>query len=237
VATDSESADFAVASRGLTVETAVPNSNIQAVVTGNYSPLDSGAEVSMQLVSTSGNKVVLSSARFVIPASELERRRLTLLPEKGGAVIKLAEFEQKQKAVDPYAGKNNKWTITVTPDVLDNIYYDGDYMTMRIYSERDCYFRITHVDVNGETQIIYPTNPRDDNFIRAGQTRRIPDNTRYRMSAPFGEEMVLVAGYDKPFTPGQSSGTLSADSVARGIIVEDMSPPVTAKFSYTVMGR
>ena len=55
-------------------------------------------------------------------------------------------------------------------------------MTMRIYSAQDCYFRITHVDVHGNTQVIYPTNQRDNNFIRAGETRRIPDNTRFRMT-------------------------------------------------------
>jgi len=244
VATESESADFAVASRGITVE--IPQvlnaTAIQAVITGSYSPLDSGAEVSLQLVSTGGNKAVLAASRFFIPGTELQRRKLSLLPEKGNSIITLAEFENKQQAVDPYAGKNNKWNFTVTPDVLDGIYRDGDLMSMRIYSQRDCYFRITHVDVNGSVQIIYPLSPDDNNFIKAGQTRRIPDNTRFRMGPPFGEEIILVAAYDKPFLPGQSSGTLSSDSIARGIFVEDdshaqMSPSVTAKFSYTILPR
>ena len=146
------------------------------------------------------------------------------------------------QVVDSYSGKDNRWVFTVTPDVLDGIYYDNDYMTMRLYSERDCYFRITHVDVNGNTQIIYPTSPRDNNFIRAGETRRIPDNTRYRMGSPFGEEMILVAAYDRPFTLNQSSGTLSADSISRGLtVVSDnntqMTPLATARFSYTILPR
>jgi hypothetical protein len=244
VATENESADFAVASRGLTVESPVANSSIQAVVTGNYSPLDNGAEVSLRLISTAGNKTVLASQRFVIPASELERRRLSLLPEKGGEVISLAEFDAKQQAVNPYAGKNNRWNFTVTPDVLDGIYYDNDYMTMRIYSARDCYFRIIHVDVDGNAQVIYPLAAADNNFIRSGETRRIPDNTRYRLGRPFGEEIILVAAYERPFKPGLQSiaSTLSADFVTRGLIVEGnnnakMSPAVTAKFSYTILPR
>ena len=242
MATENESADFAVASRGLTVETPVANSSIQAVVAGSYSPLDNGAEVSLRLISTSGNRAVLASQRFTIPASELERRRLSLLPEKGGAVIQKAEFEAKQKAVDPYAGKNNRWAFTVTPDVLDGIYYDGDLMSMRLYSQRDCYFRIIHVDVNGSTQVIYPTNPRDNNFIRAGETRRIPDNTRFRMGPPYGEEIILTAAYEKPFASTASSGQLSSDGIARGLTVESdnhtaMSPAATAKFSYTILAK
>jgi len=246
VATESESADFAVASRGLTVE--IPASNngtanaIQAVITGSYSPLDSGAEVLLQLVSTSGGKMVLAASRFIIPGSELERRKLSLLPDKGNTALTPAEFETRQQAIDPYAGRNNRWTFTVTPDVLDGIYTDGGYMSMRIYSQRDCYFRITHVDANGVTQVIYPVSPNDNNFIRAGQTRSIPDNTRYRMGPPFGEELILAAAYDKPFIPGQAPGTLSKDSISRGIIVEDdshaqMSPSATARFSYTILPR
>jgi len=196
----------------------------------------------LQLVSTSGNKAVLSSIKFIIPASELERRRLSLLPEKDTAVISKAEFEAKQKAVDPYAGKNNKWAFTVTPDVLDGIYYNGDLMSMQIYSERNCYFRIIHIDVNGNTQVIYPTSANDNNYIRAGQTRRIPDNTKFRMGPPYGEEIILAAAYDRPFTSGQQSGTLNADSITRGLTVESdtktaMNPSATAKFSYTILPR
>jgi hypothetical protein len=242
VATEGESADFAVSSRGLTVETPVANSSIQAVVTGNYSPLDSGAEVSLRLVSSSGNGVVLAATKFVIPAAELERRRLSLLPIKDKAVISKAEFDTKQQAVVSYSGGNNKWAFTVTPDVLDGIYYDGDLMSMQLYSGRDCYFRIIHIGVNGNTQVIYPASASDNNFIRAGQTRRIPDNTRFRMGPPFGEEIILAAAYDRPFTPGQQSGPLSADNISRGLTVESdtnsaMGPSATAKFSYTILPR
>jgi len=243
IASDNESSGFAVASRGLTVTpAAVFASSIQAVVIGSFIHLDSDAEVSLQLVSTGGNREILSSSRFIISASELQRRRLSLLPENNNVAVTRNQFEERQKAIEPYAGKNNKWNLTVTPDVLDGIYYNGDYMTMRIYSQRDCYFRITHVDVNGNTQVIYPVSSRDNNFIRAGETRQIPDNTRYRLHEPFGEEMILVAAYDQPFIQGQISGSFSADSIARGLTVVDnnrvsISPSATAKLCYTILPR
>jgi len=194
------------------------------------------------LISTSGNKVIISSSRFFISASEIERRRLSLLPENNNAAISAAEFEQRQRILEPVSGRNNRWNFTVTPDVLDGIYYDGDYMTMRIYSEQNCYFRIIHVDVNGNTQLIYPLSPNDNNFISAGETRRIPDSTRFRLHAPFGEEMVIVSAYDRPFVQSQFSGQLTTDSLARGITVEgdnraQISPSATARFSYTILPR
>jgi hypothetical protein len=247
VASDSESAGFAVATRGLTVETPVANSSIQAVVLGSFSPLEKDAEVSFQLVSTGGNRLVLGSADFVISSAELERRNLSLLPEKDTGVISTAEFETKQKALDPYEGKNNGFRFTVSPDDLDGMYYDGEYMTMRLYSERDCYFRIVHVDVNGTAQVIYPTTGRDNNFIRAGETRRIPDNTRFRMGPPYGEEYILAAAYDRPFSAGAGGswrGQVTDSAFGRGLVVEseegtskgaEMSPIATAKFSYTIL--
>jgi len=240
VATETESSSFAVASRGMTVTAPDADGSIQAVVTGSYAPLDTGVEVSLQLVSTGGSRVVLSSSRFFISASELERRRLSLLPENNSAVISSAQFEQRQRILESVSGRNNRWNFTVTPDTLDGIYYDGDYMTMRIYSERDCYFRIIHVDVSGETQLIYPLSANDSNFIRAGETRRIPDSTRYRLHAPFGEELIIVSAYERQFVQSQFSGQLTADSLARGITVEgsdrtQMSPSATARFSYTIL--
>jgi hypothetical protein len=62
------------------------------------------------------------------------------------------------------------------------------------------------------------------------------------MGSPFGEEMILVAAYERPFTVSPPSGAarLSADGISRGLTVEGgsntaMSPSATAKFSYTVL--
>jgi hypothetical protein len=124
------------------------------------------------------------------------------------------------------------------------VYYEGEYMSMMLYSARDCYFRIVHVDVNGTAQLIYPLAAGDNNFIRAGETRRIPDRTRFRMGAPYGEEYILVAAYDRPFRPAQSGAEqISGEAVSRGLVVEGqgdgvhMSPIATAKFSYTILPK
>jgi hypothetical protein len=247
VADDGESAGFAVATRGLTVEapaggvpgTGAQGGDIQVVIQGNFNPRDDGAAVSLRLVSVSRNRPVLAAAEFVVSGEELRRRRLSLLPE-----ISRADFEAKQDAVKPYAGGNNRFTFTVSPDDLDGIYYDGEYMSMRLYAERDSWFRIVHIDVNGMAQVIYPTTARDNNFIRAGETRSIPDNTRYRMGAPYGEEYILAAAYDRPFRSEAGGGApLSSQEITRGLTVEPesggsaQSPLATAKFSYTILSR
>jgi len=214
------------------------------VITGNYLPLDSGAEVLLHLVSTSGKKVVLASAQFIISVQEMERRKLSLLPEKGNEEIDKVEFEAKHQAVEPYEGTDNEWTFTICPDALDGIYYDGDFMSVYLYSSQDCYFRLIHVDVDGNMQVIYPVSPRDNNFIHAGQTRTIPDNTLYLMKQPFGEEMILASAFEQPFALGSfsTSALLSEETISRSFTVEsdseeEMTPSVTANFSYTILQR
>jgi hypothetical protein len=244
VASDEESAEFAVATRGLLVETPAAGSPVQAVLLGSFSPVDDDAEVSLRLVSTGPGRPVLASAEFTVSASELARRKLSLLPAKDTTVLSKTEFEARQKAVSPYAGGGNSFSFTVTPDDLDGVYYDGDHMSMRLYSARDCYFRIVHVDVNGTAQLIYPLAAGDNNYIRAGETRRIPDRTLFRMRAPYGEELILVAAYERPFRPAQTGGVqISGEAISRGLVVEEqgagdpMSPVATAKFSYTILPK
>ena len=124
----------------------------------------------------------------------------------------------------------DKWEFTVTLDKPDGVYYEGELAFLEIYSERDSYFEVIHVDVNDNTQIIYPTNPRDSNFIGAGQTRIIPDNGRFVMGEPFGEEMIIVNAYDRPFVI--QGFEVPSHSLETGIIdnaVRETSPSITAR--------
>ncbi|MDR1219526.1 MAG: DUF4384 domain-containing protein [Treponema sp.] len=140
-----------------------------------------------------------------------------------------------------YSGVGNPWRFTAQTDRSDGEYHDGDYMTLQIYSERDAWFKITHIDVHGDAQVIYPVSPRDNNFIRAGETRRIPDNTRFRMTTPYGEEMILVGAYEKRFViQKHTAAPLSNSLLVRGITVEredtrtDIRPVATARFTYRI---
>jgi hypothetical protein len=187
--------------------------------------------------------------RLVVHATDVERgvtsiRSAVVIPDRRFAAL-LEKTSGNMAGVSManalYSGAGNPWRFTVQTDRSGGDYHDGDYMTLRVYSERDAWFKITHIDVNGNAQVIYPVSPRDNNFIKAGETRQIPDNTRFRMTKPYGEEMILVGAYEKPFV-AQTNGTapLSNKILVRGITVEredtrtDMRPVATAKFTYRI---
>jgi hypothetical protein len=202
----------------------------QTLVYGKITRL--GREYRLVVHATDVEHAVTSirSAR-VVP----DRRFAALLETQSGSMVGMS------MANALYSGAGNPWRFTVQTDRSGGDYHDGDYMTLRIYSEEDAYFKVTHIDVNGNAQVIYPASPRDNNFIKAGETRQIPDNTRFRMTKPYGEETILVGAYEKPFVIQTNSAVpLSNHSLVRGITVErvdtrvDMRPVAMAKFSYRI---
>jgi hypothetical protein len=83
-----------------------------------------------------------SSVRAVNIKSDKRLAALLETPAAGNTGVNMANAL--------YAGAGNPFRFTVQTDKATGEYYDGDYMTMRIYSERDAWFKVTHVDVNGK---------------------------------------------------------------------------------------
>jgi hypothetical protein len=197
-----------------------------------------------------GNMTRLGAVyRLVVRATDVERavtsiRSATVIPDQRFAAL-LENPSNSNASVNManalYTEIGNPWRFTVQTDRSSGDYRDGDYMALRIYSEKDAWFKITHIDVNGNSQVIYPVSPRDNNFIKAGETRQIPDNTRFRMTKPYGEEIILVGAYEEPFVIQlNSTAPLSNNILIRGFTVEsedtrvEMRPVATAKFTYRI---
>jgi TolB-like protein len=202
----------------------------QTLVYGNITQV--GNEYRLVVRATDVEKAVTSIRSATLKA---DRRFTALLENKADGKV----GESMANAL--YSGLDNPWRFTVQTDKTNGDYHDGEYMTMRIYSERDAWFKVTHIDVNGNAQMIYPVLPNDNNFIKAGQTRQIPDNTLFRMTKPYGEEMILVGAYEKPFVvQSNSTGPLSNNLLVRSITAEradsrtEMRPVTTAKFTYSI---
>ena len=202
----------------------------QTLVYGNITRI--GNEYRLVVRATDVEKAVTSIRAATVKA---DQRFTVLLENQAGGRV----GESMANAL--YSDLGNPWRFTVQTDKINGDYHDGEYMTMHIYSEKDAWFKVTHIDVNGNAQVIYPVSPNDNNFIKAGQTRQIPDNTRFRMTKPYGEEMILVGAYEKPFAIQSSSAMpLSNNILVRGITVErvdigtDMRPIAVAKFTYRI---
>jgi hypothetical protein len=222
---------------------------IQAFVEGNFLPRGTDVEVILNLVSA-GDKSVLGTSKFIISGSELAKYKLSVYPPRGDTYMTREDIEKQVSILDYYEKSRNAFGLTVTPDRPDTIYHDGDYMYFTVYAEKDCYITITQVDVYANAKIMYPKPGRDDGFIKAGETRRIPDKSRFRVLRPYGIEYILVAAYDEPIEIRQEkAAALSSEVLSR--LLEDvplensdaalsrpgLSPSATALFSYSILAK
>jgi hypothetical protein len=228
----------------------------QAVVEGSFIPLDDGAEVSLRLVSTSADKAVLGSSRFAIPAVELERRRLSVYPPEGEGYVTPAEAERLQKIIERYDGKDNAFGLSITVDHPTGIYYDQEYLSFSIFAEKDCYIRISQVDIHGRVQVIYPLSEEEPNFIEAGSEWTVPAGIDFQVALPRGIEYILVSAFESPFAIEKpkaptriTNTTVSEGFKARALVrrensqrvaaseEDDMDCAATAQCSYTILPR
>jgi TolB-like protein len=188
--------------------------------------------------------------RLVMYASEVERgigRQRVSSVRIDSRLLNLLDtrYELKQRVMEPYEGKNNRITLTVKAAGSDDVYHDGEFLSLRVYANRDCYLKISHVDKDNMVQVIYPLVEKDTAFIRGGETRIIPDNTRFFLEYPYGVEYILVAAYDRPFTfvPQAPAQQISRAVISRGLKVvteglrTEMEPIATAKYTYTIEPR
>jgi hypothetical protein len=105
---------------------------------------------------------------------------------------------RREEILAPFNGQGNDFGLTVGAASGKDVFYDGEELSLSLAAAEDCYFVVYQVDVNNAVQLIYP-NPYDrDNTLKAGVKRVIPQNARFALHAPFGEERILVFASEQP---------------------------------------
>lgn len=83
----------------------------------------------------------------------------------------------------------------------DDEFYEGDNIIIYYRANRDAFIAIYTVDTRGRVNLLFPTSPSDDNFIRGGATYSLPgsgDNFNLEVNGPEGVENIqIIASRDK----------------------------------------
>lgn len=159
----------------------------QVVVRGTY--VDLGPEVKLVLKATSvrGEELAESSAK--LPAGEITRAGLTLVPEN---------YEAAKKALAIYSAKvqDAKLQVKLKADRGEGgIYRKGDKLFLFLQANLDCYVRIIYHQVDGTLIQIFPNRFHPDSRIEKGRVYQIPPENpafHFEISEPFGVEMIKV---------------------------------------------
>lgn len=121
-------------------------------------------------------------------------------------------------------------------------FYDGEDLVVVVSVNRDCYVKLYHIDVNGRMQVIFPNRFDSDNFLSAGESHRIGDDSypfRFRLHAPFGVEHIKAVASTEQFAEIEedfaSVGVATRSLLARGMsVVAPEAEQAEAEVRYTI---
>lgn len=89
----------------------------------------------------------------------------------------------------------------VLVDRIDQKYREGDKLTVRFQAEQDAHLYLLYHQADGSSVLLFPNEAQRDNRIPAKTLVSIPPNDdafRFRVSAPFGTEVLQVIASTKP---------------------------------------
>jgi hypothetical protein len=119
--------------------------------------------------------------------------------------LSLAVLEQIGLAVEP----ENMHKMIVLDDIIPvpvtetihieasfnsntRTYKHRDELKMSVMADRDCYFKIIHIDVGNKIRMIYPNSYDKNNYLSANTARNIFETAKYYLYEPYGVENILV---------------------------------------------
>lgn len=93
----------------------------------------------------------------------------------------------------------SKIRVNITTD--KPVYYEGEYVTVIVETDRDCYLKLYNVRADNQIFLIFPNEWAQNNLVRAGRFT-IPDsrdNFDYLVTGPFGIERIIAAASPHQF--------------------------------------
>ena len=162
------------------------------IIYGTVEPLSEAYSLSLRAVDVETGEL-RGSKSYILDGSD------PILINIVNPNITVKKLTDREALLQPFDGKRNNFTLNVTAN--KTVYYDSEELFVTLRSSEDCYFVIYHLDTDNNMQIIYPNFwEKDKNFLKANTTRVIPENTSFALSAPYGEERILVYASVRPFT-------------------------------------
>ena len=83
------------------------------------------------------------------------------------------------------------------------IYTEGDLMQVTVTPDLDCHLRLYYLSADHAVNQIFPNKFQPDGFVKRGQPVTLPGAAgtfEFRMSAPFGNEILMAVASSVPFT-------------------------------------
>jgi hypothetical protein len=171
----------------------------KGVISGVFLREGDRVRVTIRLITEPGG-AVLDTRDFSVSVAELERLGIAILPEN---TVTPEEIKEREEILDPPAPPpaGRVFTLKAWPNSDTRTYFDGDKLNISVVADEDCFFKVYHIDLNGDMQLIHPNNANTDNRLTAHITRTIPESgaVSYVLQAPFGQDTIKVVASRRQF--------------------------------------
>jgi len=204
---------------GLTRDQRRHDDPLKGIINGTFSQRGDRVEVFLYLVSDLDGESLGSAELFTFPMTELTERGITLAPENAGRVQEREEIFSQLAGTGGASGQSANAPNTNAPQTNAGLvnqenqnihiqaFFNSDSMTYRhrdelkmtVSADRDCYFKVIHIDVNNQMRMIYPNSTDRDNFLSANTSMKILENMTWRLYEPYGAETILVIASSRRF--------------------------------------
>jgi hypothetical protein len=173
----------------------------RAALTGFFTRRNDRVDVTLELSAPEGTGN--GSRIFSLSAAELTRWGIAVEPENpkniddlDAVLAVLAEDGETDRQSPAAPGIH----IQAWFDSESRTYMHRDPLKMTVMADRNCYFKIIHIDVNNQMKMIYPNSYDRNNYLRANVPRAVFESASYMLYEPYGTESILVVASSDPFS-------------------------------------
>lgn len=169
--------------------------SIDAILTGTYWEEENDVKVNLSLIKViTGEK--LAAVSFVISENEIPNG-VNLLPKN------YSNYYTSSKIWGENKGTSKDLKVRVWVDKGNgSVYKNGENVTIFFMSDKNCYLRLYHTNVEGEIQLLFPNYYSRSDYIQAKQLYSIPNDEmafEFKIVPPFGVEIINAVVSTKPF--------------------------------------
>jgi len=240
---------FRVIAKSRGIPSTRPSGPPKGTISGNYTVNGDKVTVILELVSDS-NGVRIGSQQFTLSLAELKKAGYEILPEN---IKTPQEAKEREKIFEPVVQNppvNTSNTsasamiIKAWPNSDSDTFIEGDFLEITVVSNRNCFFKVYHIDINNDMQLIHPVNA-GDNELRANVERTIGGGN-FLISPPFGQDTIVAVASNRQFVNiepagiilGKASRELISNAVSsRGILVTNAASSQNAPAAETASAR
>jgi hypothetical protein len=203
------------------------NTKETSSLTGFFTRRNDRVDVIIELNTPKGTS---GSQSFSLSAAELTRRNIAVEPEN---LPKITELNRNLNNIT----SSSQINIQAQFNSESRTYLHCDELKMTLVSDRDCYFKIYHINVNNQIQLVYPTRRDTDNTLRANVSRTLFNNpnSRYLLYGPYGTETILVIASNTQFKNIEKEYNSPWTAVTEEILKEAAAGEGKSQYSVTII--